>query len=180
MRWVEKASKLSLLRIAIPAVLSLLLFAATIFIYIVPLHQGPHRARGLACHAFRAWGWVVGTGLYTEDVHTEIARITNGLLVVCSAILGITLFLSAYIMRQGRRIDRERPSAWNALQTSEGRFQRISQELESGLSEVFDGLRMIAAVDDEMSVLEVASEILRGMNYRVLEARSGDEALAPG
>jgi len=103
---------------------------------------------------FEPWGWVVGTGLYTEDVHTEIARITGGLVVVCSAILAITLFLSAYIIRQGRRIDRERSSAWKALQASEGRFRRINQELESGLSEVFHGLRMIAAGDPSGRISE--------------------------
>ncbi|MCF8062905.1 MAG: cache domain-containing protein [Deltaproteobacteria bacterium] len=106
---------------------------------------------------FEPWGWIVGTGLYVEDVHTEIARITRGLVVVCSAILGITLFLSAYIIRQGRRIDRERSSAWNALQASEGRFRQINRELESGLSEVFEGLRLISAGDPLVRISETSA-----------------------
>jgi PAS domain S-box-containing protein len=107
---------------------------------------------------FEPWGWIVGTGLYVEDVRTEIARITRGLVLVCSAILGITLFLSAYIIRQGRRIDRDRSNAWDALQASEGRYRRINRELESGLSEVSDGLRMIAAGDPSVRISE-SSEV---------------------
>jgi CheY-like chemotaxis protein len=57
------------------------------------------------------------------------------------------------------------------------------EETETGTADVADlpiqgRGETVLVVDDEEPVLEVASEILRRMNYRVLKAGSGREALA--
>ncbi|MCI5222388.1 MAG: hypothetical protein D3924_06900 [Candidatus Electrothrix sp. AR4] len=48
---------------------------------------------------FKPWGWIIGTGVYFEEIHEEIARLTKGLLCISIAILVFTLFLSGYIIR---------------------------------------------------------------------------------
>ena len=109
-------------------------------------------------HLFEPWGWIVGTGIYVEDVRSEISRMTRGMVVVCSGIVVLTLLLSLYIIRQGNRIEKEKDRAWEALQESEVRYRHINQELESGLSEVFEGLRLISAGDPSVRISE-SSEI---------------------
>jgi signal transduction histidine kinase len=50
---------------------------------------------------FEPWGWIVGTGIYVEDVRAEIGAITRKLSLVCLGILAVIMGLSAYIVWQG-------------------------------------------------------------------------------
>ena len=60
---------------------------------------------------FQPWGWVVGTGIYTEDVRGEISTITHRLTWMCLGILGTVILLSGLIVWQGMRVERERRKA---------------------------------------------------------------------
>ncbi len=48
---------------------------------------------------FAPWGWIIGTGIYVDDVDTEIARLTNGALLVLAVAIGIGLFISFILAR---------------------------------------------------------------------------------
>ena len=60
---------------------------------------------------FSPWGWIVGTGIYIEDVRHEIALITRKLTVMSFGILGIIVVLSSYIIWQGLKSERRRLKA---------------------------------------------------------------------
>lgn len=60
---------------------------------------------------FSPWGWIIGTGIYVEDVRDEIRAITRHLIYTCSGILILFLILSCYIVWQGARADKERLKA---------------------------------------------------------------------
>ena len=49
---------------------------------------------------FDPWGWIIGTGIYVEDVRAEIAAITRRLTAVCLAILLLIIGLSGYVIWQ--------------------------------------------------------------------------------
>ena len=49
---------------------------------------------------FEPWGWIVGTGMYIDDVHAEIAAIRNKLSVISTGILLIVSLLALYSIRQ--------------------------------------------------------------------------------
>lgn len=70
---------------------------------------------------------------------------------------------------QGSRFDVYLPS----FQPSSMDEKRFPQEVDEG-----EGNATILIVDDEETVLEVNRELLQSFGYRVLEARSGREALA--
>ena len=57
---------------------------------------------------FAPWGWIIGTGLYIDDVHAEIAKIRTKLTLVSLAILLVVSLLSLYSIRQTILADRER------------------------------------------------------------------------
>ena len=57
---------------------------------------------------FSPWGWIVGTGIYIEDVRAEIAAVTRQLTLMSFGILGIVLLLSSYIIWQGLKTDQRR------------------------------------------------------------------------
>ncbi|MHC9541839.1 MAG: cache domain-containing protein [Vulcanimicrobiota bacterium] len=50
---------------------------------------------------FKPWGWVVGTGIYVDDVKAEIAAVTNRILMISVGILVIILIISLYMIFQG-------------------------------------------------------------------------------
>jgi signal transduction histidine kinase len=60
---------------------------------------------------FAPWGWIIGTGIYVEDVKHEILAITHRLILTCSGILVLFLILSGYIVWQGTKAEKERLAA---------------------------------------------------------------------
>ncbi len=57
---------------------------------------------------FQPWGWIIGTGIYVEDVRAEILAITHKLTWACLGIMGIVLLLSAYIIWAAAGAEKER------------------------------------------------------------------------
>ena len=60
---------------------------------------------------FEPWGWIIGTGIYVEDVRTEISAITRTLALICLGILVLIICLSAYVVWHGVRVTREKQQA---------------------------------------------------------------------
>lgn len=61
--------------------------------------------------AFKPWGWVIGTGIYVEDVKEEISIITRHLTLTCLGIVAIFLTLSGYIILRSTQVKKERIKA---------------------------------------------------------------------
>ncbi|MCP4343274.1 MAG: PAS domain S-box protein, partial [Desulfobulbaceae bacterium] len=57
---------------------------------------------------FEPWGWIIGTGMYVDDVHAEISKIRTKLTVISMGILLVVSLLSVYSIRQTMRADQER------------------------------------------------------------------------
>jgi PAS domain-containing protein len=64
---------------------------------------------------FAPWGWVVGTGLYVEDVKAEVAALTRKLMLLSSGILVLVLLLSGWIVWQIVAAERRRRRAEEGL-----------------------------------------------------------------
>ncbi len=61
--------------------------------------------------AFEPWGWIIGTGIYVEDVRAEIAAMTRRLTLTCLAILLAVMALTACIIWRGVMVTREKRRA---------------------------------------------------------------------
>lgn len=60
---------------------------------------------------FEPWGWIIGTGIYVEDVKKEIGHITRRISLMCLGIVVLMMGLSAYIIWQGARIEKQKKEA---------------------------------------------------------------------
>lgn len=60
---------------------------------------------------FVPWGWIVGTGMYTEDVREEIAGLTGELAAWSAAVSAVVLALLSIVIRQNLSSDRRRREA---------------------------------------------------------------------
>jgi len=83
--------------------------------------------------AFTPWGWIVGTGIYLEDVRAEINSMVRRVLWISVGISVIIAMLLAYIIRQGLRLERQRGLAESALRESGERYRLLVEETSHGV-----------------------------------------------
>ena len=88
---------------------------------------------------FEPWGWVIGTGIYVNDVQTEILHLRTYLVQVSLGIIGIVLILLLYLIRQSLLLDRSRNHAEKLLHESIKRYRALSEAATEGALFVFDG-----------------------------------------
>ncbi len=81
---------------------------------------------------FEPWGWVIGTGIYTEDVKAEIARLERSLIRTALAISGVVVVLLLFVLQQSLRIERERQEVVDSLHESTERYQSLVEATTEG------------------------------------------------
>ena len=73
---------------------------------------------------FEPWGWIIGTGIYVEDVHAQISAIIRKTTAICIFILVLIILLSIHIVWHGIEVTREKKQAEErALVKQEQLFQ---------------------------------------------------------
>lgn len=89
--------------------------------------------------AFQPWGWIIGTGIYIEDVKEEISRLTSRLVTISIGITILIAFLLFYIMRESLKIERRRQKAENQLRDSEKRYRTLVETATEGTIMFLEG-----------------------------------------
>jgi predicted metal-dependent phosphoesterase TrpH/PAS domain-containing protein len=88
---------------------------------------------------FLPWGWIIGTGVYLDDVEAESDAL-SGRLVWLSALIALVLAaLLAYIARESLRADRARLESESAVRESQARYRALVEASSEGMAIVIDG-----------------------------------------
>ncbi len=77
---------------------------------------------------FKPWGWIVGTGIYIEDVRAEMSRTKSRLINICLLILGAIALLTLYILRNAILDDRKRAELMSSLADREERLRIMVEQ----------------------------------------------------
>ena len=82
---------------------------------------------------FTPWGWIIGTGIYIEDVKAEIALITRNVINISLVILLIIALLLASIIISNYRTEKNRLATKIALQESEEKYRTLVESASEGM-----------------------------------------------
>ncbi len=83
---------------------------------------------------FKPWGWVVGSGMYIQDVEAEMAQIIREVIISIVGTLLISVLIMLYTIRHGLAAERERLAAVDALQESAEQYRNLSEHSSDYIS----------------------------------------------
>jgi PAS domain S-box-containing protein len=83
---------------------------------------------------FKPWGWIVGTGIYVEDIQKEIRIITSKIKQIFTAVLFMIFTLSIYITWQTIRIRNRKQTAEHTVQKEKEVLSLILESTPHGIS----------------------------------------------
>lgn len=76
---------------------------------------------------YRPWHWIIGTGVYVEDVRAQIATITQRMTLIFLGILAVIALLSVYIVWQGAAGEFHRREIEESLRNSENKYRLLAE-----------------------------------------------------
>jgi PAS domain S-box-containing protein len=113
---------------------------------------------------FEPWGWIIGTGIYIEDVKEETAVMSGRLTRIALVITGGIALLLLYITHQSLRIERQRRHVETELRESKDKYQTLVEAATEGIIMLLEGrqayfnqtmLDMLGYAQEEFSGLSI-------------------------
>ncbi len=118
---------------------------------------------------FKPWNWVVGTGIYIEDVKKEISALSRKLLWISVGISVLTALLLFYIIKQSLNIEHKRIEAEKDLNESKEKYRTLVEAATEGL---------LMLVDSKISFANAVLSRMIGYETTELIHRSLDEIIS--
>src|SRR6056297_3570336 len=81
---------------------------------------------------FEPWGWVIGTGIYLEDVRAEITHLKNRLLLISAVIVLLIILTWIYVIRQSLKLEFKRRAAEQNLRLSRQKYKSLVEASNDG------------------------------------------------
>ena len=98
-------------------------------------HDNPNKIEPKVSYVkhFAPWDWIIGSGIYVNDVVAEIKRITFQISIVAVGVLSCIAGIYVFILLQGIRSERARAAAERAITQSEERFRSLAENIAIGV-----------------------------------------------
>ncbi len=87
---------------------------------------------------FSPWGWIVGTGIFLEDVQEKIKLITNRLISMTLGFIAVLAFLLLYVNHQSLIIERRRREVEDKLMLSMEKYKKLAEASIDPMMMIFD------------------------------------------
>lgn len=114
--------------------------------------------------SFEPWGWIIGTGIYIEDVNEEISSISSRLFYISFGILILLGFILFFISKQSLLIERKRYDAEMSLVESEAKYKALVEASTDGLVMMLDGT-IIYSNNAMLSILGYEKQNISNINF---------------
>ncbi|MBW2731371.1 MAG: cache domain-containing protein [Deltaproteobacteria bacterium] len=118
-----------------------------------------------------SWGWIIGTGIYLDDVQTEIDRLTRNLSTLFILIGAALAIMLLSVVLQSRKISEERISAQMGLHEAKERYRALVDASKEGY---------ILDIEGECIYSNRTLQRMLGLSAEELAARKVWDLLVPG
>lgn len=99
---------------------------------------------------FSPWGWIIGTGVYIEDIQADIDRTKRGMYGSVAGVFAVLSMLSGWMIRR-ERMAREKVRRYHReLEQSNDRLNRAQTELKVQAAELVQRNEQIERVNREL------------------------------
>ncbi|MGD9367457.1 MAG: cache domain-containing protein, partial [Desulfobacteraceae bacterium] len=120
--------------------------------------------------SFKPWNWVIGTGMYIDDVKHEIQRIEQNIVYTLTAIVVLVFIVLLSNVRQSLDVEKRRRDMQASLQQAEERYRSLIEATSEGTLLVLEGrcrygnptmLRMTGYSAERLELLELSDLLPR-------------------
>ncbi|MDA3943812.1 MAG: DUF294 nucleotidyltransferase-like domain-containing protein [Bacteroidetes bacterium] len=123
---------------------------------------------------FKPWNWIIGTGIYIEDVQKEMRALTSRMLWISITISFIIALILFYIIKQSLNIENKRIAAEEELQHAKEKYFTLIEAATEGLVMLIDGRISFAnAVISRMS--GYAPHELEGLSFNDIISKNNNQ-----
>ncbi|MBC8238517.1 MAG: diguanylate cyclase [Helicobacteraceae bacterium] len=119
---------------------------------------------------YKPWGWIIGTGVYLEDVKKEVALISRNLIVISVIILILVFLIAWYQIHQALNVLRMRQLAETKLleykDQLETKVKDRTAELSKANGELIHEVEHRQEVEEKLKILVTTDELTNTYNRR--------------
>ena len=112
---------------------------------------------------YEPWGWIIGTGIYIDDVRAEIGRMERRALIISGSIGLIIIILLTAVSQQSHRIEKRRSETEKELRKSKELYRTLAEAASEGVL-IWSG-HMLQANKTLLSWLEFTEEELQQTTF---------------
>ncbi len=81
---------------------------------------------------FEPWGWIIGTGIYIDDVNAEIAKIERNITATSLVVSALIILLLLFVLQQSLQIEKNRQEALENFKESTERYHAVIETMTEG------------------------------------------------
>lgn len=126
---------------------------------------------------YQEWDWIIGTGIYLDDVRQEIKKLRNQLLRISILIISVITIILIYVLRQTKIIEEKRKDAVNKLTLSNQKYKSLVGASTEGTLMVVER-KVVFANNKFINLLDNETESLVGTDFSELFKLSWDEMVS--
>ncbi len=114
---------------------------------------------------FKPWGWIIGTGIYIEDVKKEMNKLTRNLLWMSVGISVLIAFILIFLSIQSITLEKKRLQILEQLHQSQEKYRTLVESASEGLLTLVDN-KITFANFVFSRLTDFSPEDLSGMNFK--------------
>jgi PAS domain S-box-containing protein len=116
---------------------------------------------------FEPWGWIIGTGVYLEDVRLQISDMTRRVIGIALGFSVLIAGLLVFMTKQSLNLERGRSSAEAALRESEEKYRTLIEGTTEGIALVLQG-RLVYGNSTLLALLGYDGTDVAGLDWEGL------------